>query len=55
VAGRILDSMAKPFYLDNHEVFVGASIGITICPFDGRTAILCSGMPIPRCIMPKAI
>jgi diguanylate cyclase (GGDEF)-like protein/PAS domain S-box-containing protein len=35
VAGRILDSMAKPFYLDNHEVFVGASIGITICPFDG--------------------
>ena len=35
VAGRILDAMAKPFYLDNHEVFVGASIGITICPFDG--------------------
>ncbi len=35
VAGRILDTMAKPFYLDNHEVFVGASIGITICPFDG--------------------
>ncbi len=35
VARRILDAMAKPFYLDNHEVFVGASIGITICPFDG--------------------
>ena len=35
VAARILNSMAKPFYLDNHEVFVGASIGITICPFDG--------------------
>jgi diguanylate cyclase (GGDEF)-like protein/PAS domain S-box-containing protein len=35
VAARILNTMAKPFYLDNHEVFIGASIGITICPFDG--------------------
>ncbi|MHB8770818.1 MAG: EAL domain-containing protein [Syntrophales bacterium] len=35
VADRILAAMAKPFRLDNHEVFVGASIGITICPFDG--------------------
>jgi diguanylate cyclase (GGDEF)-like protein/PAS domain S-box-containing protein len=35
VARRILAKLAKPFHLDNHEVFVGASIGITLCPSDG--------------------
>jgi len=35
VAGRILARMAKPFHLEGREVFIGASIGITICPFDG--------------------
>jgi len=35
VAGRLLATMAKPFYLENHEIFVGASIGITVYPFDG--------------------
>jgi len=38
VARRILDGLAKPFVLDNHEVFITASIGIGVFPSDG-TAI----------------
>ncbi len=36
VARRILDSLAKPFELDSSEVFIGASIGITVFPHDGE-------------------
>ena len=36
VARRILESLAKPFMLEQHEVFVTASIGITLYPEDGR-------------------
>lgn len=36
VARKILDVMSKPFYLDGHEVFVTASLGITVYPLDGR-------------------
>ena len=35
VARRILDSFAQPFRLGNHEMFVTASVGIAIYPFDG--------------------
>ena len=35
VAGRILDVMRKPFCFDGHELFNGASIGITLFPNDG--------------------
>lgn len=35
VSRRIMDSLGKPFYICNNEVFVGASIGITIAPGDG--------------------
>ncbi|ALC16759.1 diguanylate cyclase [Desulfuromonas soudanensis] len=34
VAGRILKAMARPFLLDQHEVFISASIGIALFPFD---------------------
>ncbi|MFQ5354976.1 MAG: putative bifunctional diguanylate cyclase/phosphodiesterase [Mariprofundaceae bacterium] len=37
ICERILSSMRKPFYLHNHECFVGASIGISIFPRDGET------------------
>ncbi len=37
VARRILDSLAHPFSIDGHEVFVSASIGISIYPSDGTT------------------
>jgi diguanylate cyclase (GGDEF)-like protein len=35
VSQRMLDILSQPFRLDNHEVFITASIGIAIYPFDG--------------------
>ncbi|MBF0564624.1 MAG: EAL domain-containing protein [Nitrospirae bacterium] len=35
VSQKIIEALAKPFYLDGHECFVGASIGISIYPTDG--------------------
>ena len=34
IAQRIVSDLAEPFELDDHKVFVGASIGITVYPFD---------------------
>lgn len=34
VAQRILTSLSSPFNLEGHSVFIGASIGITVYPFD---------------------
>jgi diguanylate cyclase (GGDEF)-like protein len=36
VANRILTDLLKPFKLNNHEVYVTASIGISVFPFDGE-------------------
>lgn len=36
IAERILDSLSQPFTLDNHEVSIGGSIGITCFPDDGQ-------------------
>jgi diguanylate cyclase (GGDEF)-like protein/PAS domain S-box-containing protein len=36
VARRILDSLKTPFRLDEHEVFVTGSIGISLFPTDGE-------------------
>jgi diguanylate cyclase (GGDEF)-like protein/PAS domain S-box-containing protein len=36
VAQKILDTLAKPMQLDGHEVYVNASIGITLFPEDGE-------------------
>ncbi len=38
VADKILVALARPFDLDGHVVFVGASIGISTYPADGRDA-----------------
>ncbi|NVN92649.1 MAG: EAL domain-containing protein [Desulfuromonadales bacterium] len=38
VADKILQAFTSPFSLDNHEMFVTASIGITLFPTDGDTA-----------------
>jgi diguanylate cyclase (GGDEF)-like protein/PAS domain S-box-containing protein len=35
IARRVLDSLARPFDLDGHEVVITGSIGITAFPFDG--------------------
>ena len=36
LARRILSSLAHPFRLDSREIFVNASIGIAVYPFDGK-------------------
>jgi diguanylate cyclase (GGDEF)-like protein/PAS domain S-box-containing protein len=38
VAQRIFDIMAHPFMIDNHEVFITTSIGISVYPYDGIDA-----------------
>ncbi|MCH9052797.1 MAG: EAL domain-containing protein [Proteobacteria bacterium] len=38
VANKVIDNLGKPFLLDGHEAFIGASIGITIFPADGDNA-----------------
>lgn len=38
VAQRILEIFSYPFMLDIHEVFITASIGIAVFPFDGEDA-----------------
>lgn len=36
VAQRILDSLSESTFVDGHELFVSASIGIAVYPFDGE-------------------
>ena len=38
VAQRSLDELARPFYLNDNEVFVSGSIGITVFPDDAKEA-----------------
>ena len=38
VASRILEVMKEPFQISRHELYNGASIGITLYPSDGNTA-----------------
>ena len=38
VAQRMIDALAKPFELDGHSVYIGASIGIALYPNDGDDA-----------------
>ncbi len=39
IAKSILDHLSRPFMLLGHEVYSGASIGITVCPQDGADAM----------------
>lgn len=36
VVGKINEALNKPFVIDNHEIFITASIGISLFPNDGR-------------------
>ena len=36
IAGKILEKISKPYYVDGHELFLAASIGITGYPDDGQ-------------------
>ena len=38
LARSIIDTLSRPYELDAHTLFIGASIGIAIGPRDGRTA-----------------
>jgi diguanylate cyclase (GGDEF)-like protein len=38
VARRIIDSLGEPFALDDNDIFITASIGISLYPNDGDTA-----------------
>ena len=38
VARKIIEKLAPPFLIEGHEIDVGASIGITVCPTDGADA-----------------
>lgn len=36
VAQKIIDTLSQPFHLQGHEVFISASVGITVYPHDDR-------------------
>lgn len=36
VANRIVETLSKPFMIDQQELFITASIGISLCPADGN-------------------
>ena len=36
LAQKLVDAIALPFVVDGHELFLGASIGISVYPVDGR-------------------
>ncbi len=38
IARRILDVMMDPFYLDQHELYITCSLGISLYPRDGKSA-----------------
>ncbi|WP_028534641.1 EAL domain-containing protein [Paludibacterium yongneupense] len=38
VAQRLIDTLAEPFTIDGHNVYIGASIGVALYPTDGRDA-----------------
>ncbi|APE31843.1 hypothetical protein BOX17_13315 [Halomonas aestuarii] len=38
VAQKLIDALLQPFDIDQHEIFIGASIGISLYPRDGRSA-----------------
>lgn len=38
VAQKILDALTQPYYIHNHELHIGGSIGIAVFPQDGASA-----------------
>jgi diguanylate cyclase (GGDEF)-like protein/PAS domain S-box-containing protein len=36
LAGKLLDALSKPFFIEGNEVLSGASIGVVVCPQDAR-------------------
>jgi diguanylate cyclase (GGDEF)-like protein len=38
IARKVINSLAQPFLIEGHEVRLGASIGVALCPLDGSDA-----------------
>jgi diguanylate cyclase (GGDEF)-like protein len=38
IAQRILDQLATPFQLETHELYITASLGVALAPYDGEDA-----------------
>ncbi|MGK7926690.1 MAG: EAL domain-containing protein [Spirulina sp.] len=57
VANRIQKELAKPFFLKNHQVFTGASLGIVVCASkEQRQPLLDPSTPqFPNCPLPNPI
>ncbi len=39
IANKITEVLGEPFFLDSHELFISASIGITVAPEDGNDVV----------------
>jgi diguanylate cyclase (GGDEF)-like protein len=37
IADAVIDALSKPYDVDHHKLFIGASVGSAICPRDGDT------------------
>ena len=37
LAGRVIETLSEPYHVENHTLYVGASVGSAIGPRDGRT------------------
>ncbi|HLV06988.1 MAG TPA: EAL domain-containing protein [Croceibacterium sp.] len=37
VARTVIDTLSQPYEVDNHVLYIGASVGSAICPIDGET------------------
>jgi len=38
LAKRIVDALAKPFDIESHSLYIGASVGVALAPYDADTA-----------------
>jgi diguanylate cyclase (GGDEF)-like protein/PAS domain S-box-containing protein len=38
LAGNVIESLSRPYYIEGHTVTIGASVGIVISDYDDRTA-----------------
>jgi len=36
IASKILQTISKPIFINSHELYISVSIGVTICPNDGK-------------------
>ncbi len=37
IAQAVIDTLSQPYNVDNHMLYIGASVGSAVCPIDGET------------------